>query len=95
MRYGICVMKMPFFVYTNFFFDDILFSFNWRTGSGTDDTIAEDKSSIPIYHHQHACMRESASWSVFQRYGSLPLSALLIFKTVFGRRPVRIMYVRK
>jgi hypothetical protein len=42
----------------NFFFDDILFSFYWRTGSGTDDTIAEDKSSIPIYHHrQLACIR--------------------------------------
>jgi hypothetical protein len=88
-------MKMPFFVYTNFFFDDILVSFYWRTGSGTDDTIAEDKSPIPISHHpQHACIRESASWSVFQRYGSLPLCPSHLQK-VFGRRPVRIMYVRK
>lgn len=78
MRYGICFMKIPFSVL--YFSSNDTFFFYWRTGFGMDDTIAEDKSSISVYHHQHVCMYQRVCFvvglfSAMGLYLSMPFSS--------------------
>ena len=57
-------MKIPFSV-LYFFFSTAYIFFVLLAQGITDDTTAEDKSSFPIHHHQHVCIRESALWRSF------------------------------
>jgi hypothetical protein len=88
-------MKMPFFVYTKKILTTYLFLFIGVRVLGRTIPLQKTKALFQflIILSMHAS--ESLLRGAFFSAMGLYLSALLIFKTVFGRRPVRIMYVRK
>jgi hypothetical protein len=78
-------MKIPFSVL--YFSSDDTFFFYWRTGLGTERYHCR-RQKLYFSLSSSACMYVTESLlcgGASQRHGSLPLYALFIFKTVFGR----------